>query len=357
MSECGQGSSENATKCGTQVMDIQCFLILNSTSQKIFIAVLCIGAGALCILENTVILCMIWTSSHLRRKPSYIFLMSLALADFLASMVFSYSFVDFHVFHGAGTHAVFLFKLGGVTASFTASLGSLLLMAFDRYVSIHKPSMYKSKVTRKRALLALAGMWLITMFIAYLPLMGWNCCQLDTSCSELFPLISNNYLASWMILVVVLLTLIIYSYAHILWKAHKHAVYMEQHNMQSGRGQARLRLDIMLAKTLALVLLVLVICWSPVLILMMHSLLFSLDRSIKTIFAFCSTLCLVNSMVNPMIYAWRSRELHRKLIKGFQNIKQLLRVTGTDPEEEGAQKNSGLDTVGEETLCDTEISQ
>ncbi|OCT57649.1 cannabinoid receptor 1 [Xenopus laevis] len=356
MNKCGQGSSENAT-CGTQVIDVQCYLILNSTSQKIFIAVLCIGAGALCILENTVILWMILTSSHLRRKPSYIFLMSLAVADLLASMVFSYSFVDFHVFHGVGTHGVFLFKLGGVTASFTASLGSLLLMAFDRYVSIHKPYMYKAKVTRKRALLAFAGMWLITMFIAYLPLMGVNCCQLGTSCSELFPLISNTYLASWIILVVVLLTLIIFSYAHILWKAHKHAVYMEQQNVQPVRGQVRLRLDIMLAKTLVLVLLVLVICWSPALILMMHSLRFSLNKSIKTTFAFCSTLCLVNSMVNPMIYAWRSSELRCKLIKGFRNIKRLLRFKGIDPEVDGAQKNSGLDTVVEDTVCDTELSQ
>ncbi|KAG8451473.1 hypothetical protein GDO86_003613 [Hymenochirus boettgeri] len=356
MGECRASSSENSTKCSIRDLDIQCYLILNSTIQKTSIAVLCIAAGSLCILENCVVLCMIWRSFHLRKKPSYLFLSSLALADLLASLVFSYSFLDFHVFSKVSSQNIFLFKLSGVTASFTASLGSLLLMAFDRYISIHKPSAYKAKVTRKRAILALTVMWFITLFISYLPLMGWNCCQLQSSCSELFPLINNSYLASWIFLVVILLILIIYSYSHILWKAHKHAVYMERRQIQSERGQAKMRLDIMLAKTLALVLTVLVICWSPALILMIHSLLSSLNKRIKTAFAFCCTLCLVNSMVNPMIYAWRSRELRCKLIKGFQKIKQLLRLRGNDPEKEKAQKTPGLDTIDEETVCDTEIS-
>ncbi|KAM4795766.1 cannabinoid receptor 2 [Rhinophrynus dorsalis] len=355
MNECGIDTTENTTKCGTQGIDIQCYLILNSKWQKISIAVLCIGAGILCIIENVTVLCMVWTSSHLRKKPSYLFISSLALADLLASLVFSYSFVDFHVFHVAGSPDIFLFKLGGVTASFTASLGSLLLTAFDRYICIHKPSAYKAKVTRKRALIALAIMWTSTITIAFLPIMGWNCCQLEASCSELFPLISNSYLASWIVLVVILQTSIIYSYTYILWKAHNHAVYMEKHNTQSERGQAQLRLDVMLVKTLALVLTVLVVCWSPALFLMIYSLLYSLNKRIKTIFAFCSTLCLVNSMVNPMVYALRSREMRNKLIRGLRKIKRLLRLKENQQEVEQIQ-NSGHDTLDNETVCNTEVN-
>ncbi|KAM3934845.1 cannabinoid receptor 2 [Leptodactylus fuscus] len=354
MNQCGTDS--NNSRCSTQGIDIQCYLILNSTTQKICIAIICIVMGVLCILENTLVLSMIFTSSHLRKKPSYLFISSLATADLLASLIFSYSFIDFHVFHGAGTPGVFLFKLGGVTLSFTASLGSLLLTAFDRYICIHKPSAYKVMVTRRRALLALTVMWISTAILSYLPLMGVNCCDLEVTCSELFPLIGNKYLSSWIVLVMILLSSIIFSYSHILWKANRHTNYMSKRNIQAEKGQARVRLDIMLAKTLVLVLIVLIVCWSPALILMLHSLIHPLDANIKAVFAFCSTLCLVNSMVNPMVYALRSRELRRRLIRILRKLKCLKKLSSSQQEIDEAERNKGCDVTCDDTICDTEVS-
>ncbi|KAG9492749.1 hypothetical protein GDO78_000967 [Eleutherodactylus coqui] len=355
MNQCGTDSN-SSTRCSTQGVDIQCYLILKSETQKILIAVICILMGFLCILENTLVLSMIFTSSRLRKKPSYLFISSLATADLLASLIFSYSFVDFHVFHGAGTPAVFLFKLGGVTLSFTASLGSLLLTAFDRYICIHKPSTYKVMVTRNRALLALTVMWISTTIISYLPLLGVNCCHLEVTCSELFPLIGNRYLSSWIVLVVTLLFAIIFSYSHILWKAHRHTNYMKKHNIQAEKGQTRVRLDIILAKTLALVLMVLIVCWSPVLILMIYSLIYPLDAGIKAVFAFCSTLCLVNSMINPIVYALRSRELRRRFIRVLQKLKCLKKPSGSQQEADGTEKNMAFEATCDDTVCDTEVS-
>ncbi|XP_056416555.1 cannabinoid receptor 2 [Hyla sarda] len=355
MNQCGT-EANSSTRCSTQGIDIQCYLILNNSTQKIFIATICIVMGALCILENTLVLSMIFTSSLLRKKPSYLFISSLATADLLASLIFCYSFVDFHVFHGAGTRAVFLFKLGGVTLSFTASLGSLLLTAFDRYICIHKPSAYKVMVTRKRALLALTVMWVSTAIISYLPLMGVDCCSFEVTCSELFPLIGNKYLSSWIVLVVILLSSIIFSYSHILWKAHRHASYMKRHSIKAEKGQARVRLDIMLAKTLAFVLIVLIACWSPVLILMIHSLIYTLDAKVKAVFAFCSTLCLVNSMVNPIVYGLRSRELRRRLMIVLRNLKCLRKLSNSQQDINGTEKNKIGEATCDDTVCDTEVS-
>ncbi|CAI9555684.1 unnamed protein product [Staurois parvus] len=356
MDGCNTSANISAGKCATEGIDIQCYLILNSSAQKIFIAVLCIITGTVCILENCLVLSMIFSSAHLRMKPSFLFIGSLATADLLASLIFSYSFVDFHVFHGAGTPSVFLFKLGGVTLSFTASLGSLLFTAFDRYICIYRPSKYKAIITRKRALQALIIMWIGTTIISYLPLMGLNCCHADLVCSELFPLIDNKYLASWIVLIFILLCAIIFSYIHILWKAHKHTIYMVKHNLQTDRGERRMRMDVMLAKTLAIVLTVLVVCWTPSLILMVHSLLFPLDRKIKTVFAFCSTLCLVNSMVNPIIYALKSRELRRRLIRYLRKVKCLKKFFKSSQEIEGTQKIKEFENTCDDTVCDTEFS-
>uniref|UniRef100_A0A8C5N0V5 Cannabinoid receptor 2 n=1 Tax=Leptobrachium leishanense TaxID=445787 RepID=A0A8C5N0V5_9ANUR len=353
MSGCDTENPANISKCNTQGIDIQCYIILDSHAKKMFVAVLCIAVGSFCILENSLAIYMIWTSARLRKKPTYIFITSLAVADLLASVIFSYSFVDFHVFHSAGTLVTFLFKLSGVCTSFTASLGSLLLTAFDRYICINKPGKYKAIMTRKRALLALVIMWTTTTFISFLPLMGVNCCQLQSSCSELFPLIDNRYLASWIVLVMVLLCLIISAYSLILWKVHRHSLYMENYNTQTRQGKSRLRIDIKLAKTLILVLVVLVFGWSPALVLMMHSLNNPLLKSTRTIFAFCSTLCLINSMVNPMIYAWRSRDLRSKIIRGLRKCKCLLRFTGKQPDPEEALNNTGLESTCENTECDS----
>ena len=177
-------------------MDMECFMILNP-SQQLAIAVLSLTLGTFTVLENLLVLCVILHSRSLRCRPSYHFIGSLAVADLLGSVIFVYSFVDFHVFHRKDSPNVFLFKLGGVTASFTASVGSLFLTAIDRYISIHRPLAYKRIVTRPKAVVAFCLMWTIAIVIAVLPLLGWNCKKLQSVCSDIFPLIDETYLMFW----------------------------------------------------------------------------------------------------------------------------------------------------------------
>uniref|UniRef100_A0A8D2L598 Cannabinoid receptor 2 n=1 Tax=Varanus komodoensis TaxID=61221 RepID=A0A8D2L598_VARKO len=319
MDKCKINTVANISGCDTGAVPMECYMVLNGSAQ-IVITVLCCAFGGLCILENALVLYLIFSSPKIRKKPSYLFISSLALADILASVIFACSFVQFHVFKVIdSSKEVFLLKLGGVNLSFTASLSSLLLMAVDRHICILKPSRYKSLVTSQRALVAMAVLWVTITFLAFLPLLGWNCCRPRSVCSELFPFVDNAYLSSWIVLVVLLLALIVYAYMHILWKARKHTLYMEKYHMQTSQQKMKVRIDIMLAKTLVIILALLVMCWSPALGLMAYSLFVKLDDYTRKVFAFCSTLCLLNSMVNPVIYALRSRELmrHTKLFGCF----------------------------------------
>ncbi|XP_030075322.1 cannabinoid receptor 2 [Microcaecilia unicolor] len=339
----------NTTKC--DYVNVDSYMVLTN-SQEIAVAVLCITLGGVCILENLLVLYLIFASSHLRKKPSYLFISSVALADLLASVIFAYTFVDFHVFKETGSYSLFLFKLGAVTTSFTASLGSLLLTAFDRYICIHRPSAYKRIVTQQRALLALVVLWVITLIVAYLPLMGWNCCTLNSLCSQLFPLIDNNYLSIWICLVLTLLLAITYAYIYVFWKARKHQQDMNSHQVQPGKRQAKIRMDVMLAKTMVLVLTVLVTCWSPVLFFMIYGLFTVLNDDVKRVFAFCSTLCLLNSMINPIIYALRSRNMRHELINRLFCCRKILGIAGGSQEDESFQ-TSVVDTVCDNTMQDT----
>ncbi|XP_003227614.1 cannabinoid receptor 2 [Anolis carolinensis] len=334
-------------RCHSNVVPMECYLVLNNTAQTL-IATLCCTAGTLCVLENALVLYLIFSSPKIRRKPSYLFLGSLALADTLASFIFVWSFLQFHVFSGAdSSKVVFLLKLGGVNTTFTASLGSLLLMAFDRYICILKPSTYKVLVTSKRALVALVVLWLSIALIASLPLFGWNCCRLNSPCSELFPFVDNSYLLSWASFVAVLLASIIYAYGHVLWKARQHVAYMEKHHRPNGQTNTKMRLDIKLAKTLAIVLLVLITCWTPGMALVTYSIFFKMDTYLKKVFAFCSTLCLVNSMVNPAIYALRSRELSSALRKICTSFKRKADISESNPEAESTQRTLPLENISD----------
>ncbi|XP_068195544.1 cannabinoid receptor type 1B-like [Antennarius striatus] len=326
----GNGSSVASVgvdQCGEDFVDnMECFMIL-TPGQQLVIVILALTLGTFTVLENLMVLCVILHSQTLRSRPSYHFIGSLAVADLIGSIIFVYSFLDFHVLHRKDSPSIFLFKLAGVIASFTASVGSLFLTAIDRYISIHRPMAYKRIVTKTKAIIAFSIMWTISIVFSLLPLMGWNCKRLNSVCSDIFPLIDQNYLMIWIGITTALVLFIIYAYIFILWKSHHHAVRMlsrssqrsvivytaEGTKVQTVRPE-QARMDLRLAKTLVLILVALIICWGPLLAIMVYDLFGKVNDVIKTVFAFCSMLCLLNSTVNPVIYAMRSKDLRRAFI-------------------------------------------
>ncbi|XP_026108327.1 cannabinoid receptor 2-like [Carassius auratus] len=286
------------------------YAVLNST-EKVAIGTICVLIALLSLLVNVFILAVIGCSRNLRKHPSYLFMGNLALADTIACSCFTINFLEFHLSKPGNSFekTQYLLKLGAVTMAFTGSVGSLLVMAADRYHAIYKVSTYKVLVTRKRALMAIVTLWVTAALISFLPLMGWNCptCQ---SCSDLFPYVNHNYLAFFASLVLVVIVLILVAYALIVWMAHKHDANLSAEHPEL----ARMRVDIHLAKTFSCVLLILLVCWLPVLFFMMTDVVTKgLSRAQQKAFAFCSTLCLLNSGINPLLYTLRCRELRAAL--------------------------------------------
>ncbi|KAE8289142.1 Cannabinoid receptor 2 [Larimichthys crocea] len=295
--------------------NLECYMVLTD-AEKTAIGSICFLAGPVTLLENALVLAVIAATATLRQRPSYLFIGSLALADVFASCFFTTSFLDFHLFRRSDGPNAYLFKLGGVTMAFSSSVGSLLLTALDRYLCIHQASSYKVLLTRRRALLSLLILWSATIFISFLPLMGWRCpTVLTPPCSCLFPYINQEYQACWTSFILVLLALILGAYALILLKAHRHESSMTSLQGATGTGHARMRMDIRLARTFGLILLILVGCWLPALSFMLADFSVVLTHTQKRAFAFCSTLCLVNSAVNPLLYALRCRELRIALMQ------------------------------------------
>ncbi|XP_026084157.1 cannabinoid receptor 2-like isoform X1 [Carassius auratus] len=309
------GSTPSKSTDASLCDSLQCYMVLNRT-EKAAISSICFIAGPVTFLENILVLLVIASSTTLRRRPSYLFISSLALADTFASCFFTFAFLDFHVYNQRDGPNIYLFKLGGVTMAFTGSVGSLLLTALDRYLCIYKPSNYKVLLTRTRAKLAIVLLWCVTILISFLPLMGWRCkTKFDPPCSRLYPYVDRHYMAFWTGFQLVVLFTIIVAYVLILWKANRHETAMggPKSGRQSVKGQARMRMDIQLARTFSLILLILAVCWLPVLCFMMVDVTVTLTKKQQRMFAFCCTLCLVNSCVNPLLYALRCKELRAEL--------------------------------------------
>ncbi|XP_052426372.1 cannabinoid receptor 2-like [Carassius gibelio] len=304
------------------MMNISCknvYTVLNST-EKVAIGTICLVIAPLSLLVNVLVLVVIVCSRNLRRHPSYLFMGSLALADTIACCCYTISFLDFHLFKPEDSFhkTAYLFKLGGVTMAFTGSVGSLLVMAADRYHAIYKVSTYKVLLTCKRALVCIGTLWVVAALISFLPLMGWSC-QTCQSCSKLFPYVDRYYLAFFASLVLVVIILILLAYALIVWLAHKHEANMSAEHPEG----ARMRLDIHLAKTFGCVMLILLVCWLPVLSFMMTDVVLTeLSKPQKRAFAFCSTLCLLNSGINPLLYTLRCRELRVALISLLEGLRR-----------------------------------
>ncbi|KAM3615161.1 uncharacterized protein V6R79_024236 [Siganus canaliculatus] len=300
--------------------NLECYMVLLK-AEKTVIGSICFLAGPFTLLENALVLGVIAATATLRQRPSYLFIGSLALADVFASCFFTTSFLDFHLFRRSDGPTAYLFKLGGVTMAFSSSVGSLLLTALDRYLCIHQASSYKVMLTRRRALLSLLVLWSATIFISFLPLMGWRCpTGLTPPCSRLFPYINQGYLACWTSFILAILALILGAYALILLKAHRHESSMTSFHGSAAAGHNRMRMDIRLARTFGLILLILVGCWLPALSFMLADVSVLLTHTQQRAFAFCSTLCLVNSAVNPLLYALRCRELRVALLQLLQRL-------------------------------------
>ncbi|XP_068080906.1 cannabinoid receptor 2-like [Danio rerio] len=292
------------------------YMVLSS-SEKVAIGTICLLIAPLSLMVNALVLFVIVCSRNLRRQPSYLFMGSLALADTIACCCFTINFLNFHLFNEDFyfQRAEFLLKLGGVSTAFTGSVGSLLVMAVDRYHAIYKAGTYKVLLTVKKTLVCILALWIMAALISFLPLMGWSC-EDSPSCSNLFPYVDRSYLAFFASLVLVVLFLILLAYGLIVWWAHKHEANM----CAEHPGLARIRVDVHLAKTFACIMLILLVCWLPVLSFMMTDVVTTeLSKPQKRAFAFCSVLCLLNSGINPLLYSLRCREL-RAALKSLLNV-------------------------------------
>ncbi|KAL8195117.1 UNVERIFIED_CONTAM: hypothetical protein K2H54_046847 [Gekko kuhli] len=286
-----EANGTNWTSCGhkhTVVIPSELFLTL----------------GLLSLVENVLVMAAILKNRNLH-SPMYYFLCCLAVSDILVSIsncveTLFILLIDHRVMILEDTTARHMDNVMDVLicCSFMASLSFLGVIAIDRYITIFYALRYHSIMTIQRAVILIAAFWVVS-----------------TGASTMFIAFDDNKTVVLCLLTYLLfmLTLIMGLYIHMFMLARRHARAISRMHRKHTAPQGT---SMKGAITLTILLGVFFVCWGP---FFLHLILFVTCPSHPfcncyfQYFNLCVILVICNSVVDPIIYAFRSEELRKTL--------------------------------------------
>ncbi|KAG8597136.1 hypothetical protein GDO81_002171 [Engystomops pustulosus] len=295
------------------------------TEDLIYI-VLEVVIAVLAILGNVLVCWAVCINSNLQNATNY-FVVSLAAADIAVGVLA----IPFAIAISTGFCATFhacLFIACFVLVLTQSSIFSLLAIAADRYIAIRIPLRYNSLVTSRRANVIIAVCWLLSFVIGLTPMLGWNrkdfAAENSSRCSlpMLECLFENVVTMDYMVYynffacVLVPLLLMLGIYLRIFMAARRQLKQTELKVTCGERSRSTLQREVHAAKSLAIIVGLFAICWLPLHIINCFTLFCkACMRPPPLLMYFAILFSHANSVVNPLIYAYRIREFRQTFRK------------------------------------------
>ncbi|XP_061595110.1 alpha-1A adrenergic receptor-like [Cololabis saira] len=307
------------------------------------------------IVGNILVILSVVCNRQLRTATNY-FVINLAIADLLLSTTVLPVSATLEVLGYWVFGRIFCDIWAAVDVlCCTASIMSLCVISIDRYIGVRYPLQYPLIVTKRRALLGMLGIWILSFVISIGPLLGWKDppSEDDTVCliteEPFYALFSS--LGSFYIPLGVILAM--YCRVYVVAKrttknleagmmkdraedSNELTLRIHCRNQQiqelctstksggggppTGRNALTLKLlkfsrEKKAAKTLGVVVGMFVLCWLPFFLVLPISSFDSNLRPSDTLFKIIFWLGYFNSCLNPIIYPCYSREFKQAFIR------------------------------------------
>ncbi|KAM3620781.1 uncharacterized protein V6R79_001873 [Siganus canaliculatus] len=284
------------------------------------------------VLGNVLVVLAVCVNRALR-NTTFCFIVSLAVADIAVGVLV----IPLAIIISLGFSTQFytcLFLSCLLLIITQTSILSLLAIAIDRYLRVKIPTRYGTIVTQRRAYVAVCLCWILSFLTGLVPMIGWNnreahgnfsissdiVCEF-TSVMRMDYMVYFNFFG-W---VVVPLSIMIALYVEI-FRMIRHQ--LNRRAEATSDGERYYRKELKLAKSLALVVFLFVLCWLPIHI--MNCIDFFCPKCHIPKFAMYIGIFMshVNSALNPMVYAFRIQRFRATLI---QITRRCMTCKSTEP--------------------------
>lgn len=303
------------------------------------------------VVGNILVILSVVCHRNLRTVTNY-FIVNLAVADLLISAIVLPFSAILEILDRWVFGRVFCNIWAAVDVlCCTASIMSLCVISVDRYIGVSYPLRYPTIITKRRALLAVMLLWVLSIIISIGPLFGWKepAPEDETICKiteepgyAIFSAVGSFYLPLAIILVMYCRVYVVahresqgLKEGHKTEKSHSEHVILRIH-----RGNAPVSEDEALrsskhfaikllkfsrekkaAKTLGIVVGCFVLCWFPFFLVLPIGAMFPAYRPSDTVFKITFWLGYFNSCINPIIYPCSNLEFK----KAFQSLLGCLK--------------------------------
>ena len=255
-------------------------------------------------LQNLVVILSIILTDGFLDAPANIFVLSLACSDFLVCGV-SAPLLIYNCYHWNFTAFITVSKFIVV-----ATTGSIFLMTVNRFVSIVKPLRYPRIVTYKRALTMVGGIWFVATLLPILSIIGLT-----------YDIIAIVHITRYFLAFYITSSGAMYVYMYILARKHRRQLknlrYAVTGQIQTSSDEFRaLGSLFMVAGSFAA-------CWLPMTFGFFCTNRNTGPETFYRTFSFTAPLAVVNAVIDPTIYYYRSKGFRfslKILAKHFQNL-------------------------------------
>nr|XP_054771671.1 alpha-2 adrenergic receptor-like [Lytechinus pictus] len=264
----------------------------------------------------TVIVVILRTQA--KQHSGYIFTLSLALADIFVGFM---CLVHIGIYFADVTSTTWcLWEVVLFVSSCSASVSSILCIAFDRYLAIMKPILYNTRIRDHTgyAKTAVAIVWILSIAYGSLPLFGWRTfsfvpcrhCWFATIIPRSFVI---TLFATQFIIPLCILVFFYGSMLHVSMRQANQIADLAGSFSAPSRWEPRKRAVI----TLSLIMGCFFVTWGPFFVTLFTHIITENPNFRVVLHSYFFILAISNSCLNPLVYAYWNREFRRIFSQWF----------------------------------------